>query len=60
MSSPSSKRFSRLSGRRHSRCNAESRRAQIERILAMTAIERVALALSLGRRDAELAEPSDG
>ena len=40
---------------RPSRSNAASSRAQRDRILAMTPRERVALALALGRRSAELA-----
>lgn len=39
-----------LSGDRASKSNEEARRAQLERIRAMTPFERMALALALGRR----------
>lgn len=44
-----------LSGARRSKSIEESRQAELERIIAMSPMERAALALSLGRRQRALA-----
>jgi hypothetical protein len=49
-----------LSGRRFSTSSEGSRRAELERIRAMTALERMALALSLGRQRRALVQRSLG
>ncbi len=45
---------SSLSGARHSKSGEQSRRAELERIRAMTPLQRMALAFALGRRDRSL------
>jgi hypothetical protein len=49
-----------LSGRRYSASNEASRREEIERIKKMTPLERIGLALALGRRRKRLMEQRQG
>lgn len=52
---PSSKPRLNFFGGRYSKSAEESRRAEIERIKAMTPLERMGMALALGRRRRALA-----